>query len=164
MEDTPKSGIFAKYQPRYAEQKVITFPVGRDKKPAIKNWQRLGPKGSAQLAVKFSDSDSFGFALGPRSGVTISDVDTKDESVLHEAQSRWGESPYVVATGGGYHAYYRYGGERRHIRPLGPDLPIDVLGNGYAVGAPSIAAKGQYQIIRAHLKTSTNFPASRHAR
>jgi hypothetical protein len=127
MEDTPKSGIFAKYQPRYAEQNVITFPVGPDKKPAIKNWQKLGSKGSAQLAVKFSDSDSFGFALGPRSGVTILDVDTKDESVLHEAQSRWGVSPYVVATGGGYHAYYRYGGERRHIRPLGPDLPMMFL-------------------------------------
>ena len=36
MEDTPKNGIFAKYQPRYAEQNVITFPVGPDKKPAIK--------------------------------------------------------------------------------------------------------------------------------
>src|SRR5262249_17867299 len=81
-------------QPRYAEQNVITFPVGRDKKPAIKNWQKLGPNGSTQLAVKFSDSDTFGFALGPRSGVTILDVDTKDASVLHEAQSRWGESPY----------------------------------------------------------------------
>ena len=82
MEDTPKSGIFATYQPRYAERNVVTFPVGRDKKPAIKNWQRLGPKGSAQLAIKFSDSDTFGFALGPPSGVTILDVDTKDESVL----------------------------------------------------------------------------------
>ena len=158
MEDTPKSGVFAKYQPRYAEQKVITFPVGRDKKPAIKNWQRLGPKGSAQLAIKFSDSDTFGFALGPPSGVTILDVDTKDESVLHEAQSRWGVSPYVVATGGGYHAYYRYGGERRHIRPLGPDLPIDVLGGGYAVGAPSIATKGQYQIIRGTLDDLQKLP------
>jgi len=36
MEGTPKSGIFAKYQPLYAEQKVVTFPVGQDKKPAIK--------------------------------------------------------------------------------------------------------------------------------
>ena len=88
-------GIFAKYQPRYAEQNVITFPVGPDKKPAIKNWQRLGLEGSAKLAKKFSETDTFGFPLGPRSGLTILDVDTKDESVLHEAQSRYGESPYL---------------------------------------------------------------------
>ena len=84
-------GIFAKYQPRYAEQNVITFPVSADKKPAIKHWQRLGLKGSAKLAAKFADVDTFGFPLGPRSGLTILDVDTKDKGVLHEAQSRYGE-------------------------------------------------------------------------
>ena len=63
--------------------------------------------------------DTFGFPLGPRSDITILDVDTKDKSVLDEAQSRYGESPYLVETGGGYHAYYRYSGERRHIRPWG---------------------------------------------
>jgi hypothetical protein len=144
-------GIFAKYQPRYAEQNVITFPVSADKKPAIKHWQRLGLQGSAKLAAKFSDVDTFGFPLGPRSGLTILDVDTKDKGVLNEAQSRYGESPYVVETGAGYHAYYRYSGERRHIRPWGADVPIDVLGNGYAVGAPSVAAKGQYKIIHGTL-------------
>jgi hypothetical protein len=156
MEYTPKSGIFAEYQPRYAEQNVVTFPVGRDKKPAIKNWQKLGPKGSAQLAVKFCDSDTFGFPLGPPSGVTILDVDTKDESILHEAQDRCGQSNLIVETGGGYHAYYRYGGERRHIRPWGPEVPIDVLGGGYAVGAPSVAAKGQYEIIHGTLEDLKN--------
>jgi hypothetical protein len=95
----------------------------------------VGLKGSAKLAEKFSEVDSFGFPLGPRSGLTILDVDTKDCSVLLEAQSRYGESPLLVETGGGYHAYYRYSGEQRHIRPWGPDVPIDVLGNGYAIGA-----------------------------
>jgi hypothetical protein len=151
-------GIFAKYQPRYAEQNVITFPVRPDKKPAIKNWQKVGLEGSARLAEKFSEVDTFGFPLGPRSGLTILDVDTKDKGVLHEAQSRYGESPLVVETGGGYHAYYRYGGERRHIRPWGPDLPIDVLGNGYAVGAPSIAAKGPYKIIHGTLDDLRSLP------
>jgi hypothetical protein len=152
------SGIFAKFQPRYAEQNVVTFPVSPDKKPAIKHWQKVGLEGSAKLAEKFSHSDTFGLPLGPRSGVTILDVDTKDKSVLHEAQSRYGETPYVVETGGGFHAYYRYSGERRHIRPWGPDLPIDVLGNGYAVGAPSIAAKGQYEIIHGTLADLSNLP------
>jgi hypothetical protein len=151
-------GIFAKFQPRYAEQNVITFPVSPDKKPAIKNWHKVGLDGSAKLAEKFSDLDTFGFPLGPRSGLTILDVDTKDESVLHEAQSRYGETPYVVETGGGYHAYYRYGGERRHIRPWGADVPIDVLGGGYAVGAPSVAAKGQYKIIHGSLDDLKSLP------
>src|SRR6516164_1981247 len=96
-------GIFSAWQPRYAEQNVVTFPVGDDKKPAVKNWQRLGPKGSAQLANKFTDADAFGFPLGPRSGVTILDVDTRDERVLHDAQDRYGESNFIVETGGGYH-------------------------------------------------------------
>jgi Bifunctional DNA primase/polymerase, N-terminal/Primase C terminal 1 (PriCT-1) len=151
-------GIFAKFQPRYAEQNVITFPVSPDKKPAIKHWQKVGLEGSAKLAAKFSEVDAFGFPLGPRSGLTILDVDTKDQSLLHEAQSRYGESPYLVETGGGYHAYYRYGGERRHIRPWGPDVPIDVLGNGYAVGAPSIAAKGQYKVIHGTLDDLKSLP------
>jgi hypothetical protein len=151
-------GIFAKYQPRYAEKNVITFPVSPDKKPAIKNWQKVGLDGSAKLAEKFSNVDTFGFPLGPRSGVTILDVDTKDERVLHQAQSRYGLSPLVVETGGGWHAYYRYGGERRHIRPWGPDVPVDVLGNGYAVGAPSIAAKGPYRIIHGSLEDLNNLP------
>ena len=71
-------GIFAKYQPRYAEHNVITFPVGRDRKPAIKNWQRVGLEGSAKLAEKFSEVDTFGFPLGPRSGLTILDVDGRE--------------------------------------------------------------------------------------
>ena len=42
---------------------------------------------------KFSDADTSGFPLGPRSGLTILDVDTRTKSVLHEAQSRYGEIP-----------------------------------------------------------------------
>ena len=68
------SGIFAKFQPRYAEQNVITFPVSPDKKPAIKNWQKVGLDGSAKHAEKFSAVDTFGLPLGPRSDITILDV------------------------------------------------------------------------------------------
>ena len=118
----------------------------------------MGLKALQSSHEKFSDVDTFGFPLGPRSGLTILDVDTKDQSVLDEAQSRYGESPIVVESGGGYHAYYRYSGERRHIRPWGPDVPIDVLGNGYAVGAPSVAAKGQYKIIHGTLDDLKSLP------
>ena len=107
------SGVFSLWQPRYAERRIATFPVGKDKKPAIKNWNKIGLKGSEQLAAKFFDHDAIGFPLGPRSDVTIMDVDIKDPSLLVDVQARYGGSPFIVETGGGYHAYYKYGGERR---------------------------------------------------
>src|ERR1700704_6538272 len=132
------SGVFSLWQPRYAERRIATFPVEKDKKPAIKHWNKIGLNGSEQLAAKFSDYDAIGFPLGPRSDVTIVDVDIKDLTLLDDAQARSGRSPFIVETGGGYHVYYRYGGERRLIRPWGPEIPIDVLGGGYAVAAPSV--------------------------
>ena len=152
-------GIFAKYQPRYAEHNVITFPVRPDKTPAIKNWQRVGPEGSAKLAEKFSKVDTFGFPLGPRSGVTVLDVDSTSASVLHEAQSRYGEVTVGCRNGRRLSRLLSAtAGERRHVRPWGPDVPIDVLGNGYAVGAPSVAAKGPYRIIRGTLDDLKSLP------
>ena len=154
-------GIFAKYQPRYAKHNVITFPVRPDKTPAIKNWQRVGLDGSARLAEKFSDVDTFGFPLGPRSGVTVLDVDSRARESCTRRNRGTANLPSLVETGGGYHAYYRYSGERRHVRPWGPDVPIDVLGNGYVVGAPSVAAKGPYRIIRGGLDDLNSLPPLR---
>ena len=150
------SGIFSKWQPRYAEHGIPTFPVRGDKKPFVKNWGKIGQKGSAQLADKFQDADAFGFALGPRSGVAIVDMDAKE--LLPEAEERFGRAKIVVETPGGTHAYYRYSGERRLIRPFGPDIAIDVLGNGYALGAPSEALKGPYELIRGTLEDLKNLP------
>jgi hypothetical protein len=155
------SGVFSLWQPRYAERRIATFPVRKDKKPAIKNWNKIGLKGSEQLAAKFSDHDAIGFPLGPRSDVTIMDVDIKDPTLLDDAQARYGGSPFIVETGGGYHAYYKYGGERRHIRPWGPEVPIDVLGGGYAVAAPSVAVKGCYEIIHGTLADLESLPPLR---
>jgi hypothetical protein len=155
------SGVFSLWQPRYAERRIATFPVGKDKKPAIKNWNKIGLKGSEQLAAKFFDHDALGFPLGPASAITIIDVDIKDPRLLEDAQARYGRSPFIVETGGGYHAYYRYGGERRHIKPWGPELPIDVLGGGYAVAAPSVGTKGSYQIIHGTFADLESLPPLR---
>jgi hypothetical protein len=151
----PSKGIFTKWQPRYAEKRIATFPVGSDKKPQIKRWNQIGLKGSAKLAERFTDANAFGFPLGPRSGVTLMDLDTKAEGLLDEIQSRYGQSPFIVETGG---VYYKYGGERRHIRPWGADTPVDVLGGGYAVAPPSVAAKGRYQIVHGTLDDLKNLP------
>jgi hypothetical protein len=74
------------------------------------------------------------------------DVDTKDERVLEDALSTYGDTPIVsrTATGGGFHAWYRYSDEawknhsdaRRAIRP-DPTKPFDFLAGGMAV-APTV--------------------------
>jgi hypothetical protein len=52
------SGIFSTWQPIYAEHGIATFPVGHAKKPGVRGWQRVGLKGSADLAAKFEDADA----------------------------------------------------------------------------------------------------------
>ena len=151
------AGIFTRWQPEYADRRIATFPVGPDKKPQIKRWNRIGLEGSARLAERFTDSKAFGFQLGPRSQVTVLDIDTQDDAILSAALNEHGDTPFIVRTGGGYHAYYRYSGERRHVRPY-PAKPIDVLGDGYVVAAPSISAKGQYQIIAGTLDDLADLP------
>src|SRR5262249_24379303 len=145
---TPVSsdGIFTRWQPEYADRRIATFPVGSDKKTQIRRWNRIGLAGSGQRAQRFIESNAFGFQLGPRSRITVLDVDSRDDAILSAALSEHGDTPFIVRTGGGYHAYYRYSGEGRHVRPY-PSKPIDLLGDGYVVAPPSISAKGNYEII-----------------
>jgi len=151
------NGIFARWQPHYAERQIPTFPVNADKKPAIKRWNQISLKGSSRLAERFQEANAFGFQLGPRSRVTALDIDSRDESILDRALSEHGHTPLVVRTGGGYHAYYRYNGERRLIRPY-HDKPIDILGGGFVVAPPSVSAKGTYQLISGTLDDLEKLP------
>src|SRR5262245_40831956 len=145
-------GIFAEWQPIYAEHSIATFPVGAEKVPSVRGWQKVGLKGSGELAAKFTDADALGYVTGRRSNVTVLDIDTTDAKVADDAIRRHGQPVIVTRTASGkLHLLYRYNGERRRIRPW-PDLPIDVLGdNGYALAAPSKVAKGSYEIIHGHL-------------
>ena len=139
-------GTFARWQSRYAEHGIATFPVSESKKPLIKNWQRVGRKGSAELAGKFADESALAFVCGKPSGVTIVDIDTDDEQGVKEAFKVFGSSPLIYRTGGGHFAIaYRYNGERRRIRPI-KDLPIDILGHGgFAIVPPSVTS-GVYHL------------------
>lgn len=106
---------------------------------------------------RFGHFDAFGFAL-KRAKITIVDVDTPDERVLADALTRHGPTPIVVRTqGGNWQAWYRNGGERRRIRPF-PELPIDILGNGYVVAPPSAGAKGSYSIVQGTLDDLARLP------
>jgi Bifunctional DNA primase/polymerase, N-terminal len=151
------TGVFAEWQPRYAEHGVATFPVGPDKKPRTRGYLRTGLRGSRKLAEKY-DADALGFGLGERSGLTILDVDTRDESVLDQVQEQFGQSSIIVRTPGGYHAWYRHRGERRHVRPY-PGKPIDILGDGFIVAPPSQIAKGEYEFLKGTLDDLENLPS-----
>jgi hypothetical protein len=150
--DVSAQGIFSNNQPVYAAHGVATFPITKDKIPAIKSYQRVGLAGSAKLAQKFTDAPALGFIAGQRSKITVLDVDTEDENVLADALTRHGASNLIVRTGSGkWHAYYRWGGERRRIRPGGKDIPIDIIGGGVAIAPPSQVVKGGYEIVSGHI-------------
>jgi Bifunctional DNA primase/polymerase, N-terminal len=145
------SRIFSRWQPPYAEHRIATFPVDETKKPRIKGWQKVGLRGSAELADKFTDADALGYVTGRRSNVTVLDIDTTDDKIVEDAIRRHGQPAIVTRTASGKrHLLYRYNGEGRRIR-FWPELPIDLLGdNGYALAAPSKLATGSYEIIHGH--------------
>jgi Bifunctional DNA primase/polymerase, N-terminal len=156
-----RKGIFSIWQPRYAVHKIATFPVTAEKRPATKGYLRTGIHGSTELAEKFVDADAFGFPCGTSSNITLIDIDTKDEKVLADALATYGETPVISRTpSGGHHAWYRHSGERRRIRPL-RDLPIDILGGGYAVAPPSQVARGTYEFIQGGLDDLNRLPTLR---
>ena len=121
----------------------------------------VGLPGSAKLAQKFASADAFGFCPGRRSGLTILDIDTPDDSVLADALNRHGRTPIIVRSGSGNHqAWYRWNGEGRQIRPF-CEKPIDVLGNGFAIAPPSHGTKSNYQFIEGCLDDLDHLPRLR---
>jgi hypothetical protein len=130
--------------------------------PAVRGYDRVGAKGSHQLAMKFPEAMAAGFVAGCRNRLTVVDIDRADERLLGEIQDRFGDTPFQVVTpSGGWHLYYRYGGEARRIRPL-PD--VDILGGGNVVAALSVVPKGRYQIERGSLDDLAALPPMRQER
>jgi Bifunctional DNA primase/polymerase, N-terminal len=155
---------FSQWQPVYAEHGIATIPCAdRSKRPLVKHPDKFGCPGSTKIASKFADAQTFGFYTGPRSGITVLDVDIANENILAAALDRHGSSPIIVRTGSGkFHALYRHNGERRCIRPWGKELEIDLLGaTGLCIAPPSIGAKGQYEIIQGSLDDLDRLPIMR---
>jgi hypothetical protein len=155
------SASFRNWQSTYAEHGIATFPVGDDKVPAIRGYQKVGRRGSEELAGKFPDAPALGFMCGQRSGITVLDCDSKDERVLADALDRHGKTPVVVRSGSGnFQIWYRHNGERRQIRPW-VGRPIDVLGGGFVVAPPSRVKKGRYGFIQGSLDDLDRLPIMR---
>ncbi|MDQ7251651.1 bifunctional DNA primase/polymerase [Dongia sedimenti] len=147
---------FAELQAAYSTQGVALYPLGHDKHPAIRGYEKVGTQGSSQLAMKFPAAEAAGFCAGRRNKLTVVDIDSTDDRLVDEIQARFGETPFQVVTpSGGRHLYYRHGNEPRQIRPL-PD--VDILGAGNVVAALSVVPKGRYQIERGTLDDLRRVP------
>jgi hypothetical protein len=158
-------GLFPDWHLTYAVRGIPTFPVeiveGR-KKPRVRGYAKVGIPYSTKLAVDFEDCHTFGFMCGRKSNITVGDVDAAGDEFLYAGLEMWGDTPFIVKTASGFHCYYRHGGERRQIRPLGKHKPYDVLGHGgFVVAAPSIGPKGQYRIIRGSVADLERVPPMR---
>jgi hypothetical protein len=157
---------FARWQPRYAEHGIATFPLkmtaeGQTRTPAIKHYGRIGLPQSAQFAAspRFAQARGFAFMCGQRSNLTIGDMDSSDENVVADLLQRHGQSPIIARTASKrFHAYYRHNGEPRKIRLHGDDVPFDLLGGGMAVAPPSRLAKGGYEFIQGSLDDLDRLP------
>src|SRR5947207_967081 len=117
---------------------------------------------------RFADC-AIDFCTGRRNGITVLDIDSQDDSVLAEALERHGNTPILVRTASGKaHAWYRYNGEGRCIRPWGDRLPIDVLGdrdgmnNGLVIAPRSRRPDGtEYHFLRGDLADLGKLPTMR---
>jgi len=124
----------------------------------VKGWQKIGAKGSAQLAFKFPEANELAFLAGPKSGLTIIDIDTKDEDIWRDALKRFGETNIMVRTGSGHlQLWFRHNGEPRKIRA---SEFMDVLGAGQVLGPPSERGMG-YQLLRGTIADISNLPFAR---
>ena len=163
--DTVPKKTFALWQGAYAERHIPTFPVRIDKHPAIRGYNKVGLRGSEQLALKFIDAPALGFMLGPPSMVSVGDVDIANERFLADFLDRHGATPIIIMTASDkFHAWYRFNGEGRKIRPWS-DLPFDILGGGFVVAPPSTTERnkskterGQYQFIQGSLDDLDRLP------
>lgn len=154
-------GIFAQWQPRYAEAGIPTFPVNPlAKKPAINGYMKVGQNGSRELVAKFGNAEAIGFRP-KRAGLTILDVDSPDERLFADALAEFGNSPVIVQSGSGnFQAWFRYNGERRKVRP-DKSKPIDILAGGMVIAPPSRGAKGGYRFLSGSLDDLQSLPVLR---
>jgi KaiC/GvpD/RAD55 family RecA-like ATPase len=148
----------------YARKGWPVFPVGDNKLPAVKAWERKATTDETQIRQWFDtvamDGCNFGFCPG-RAGIMVVDLDTgkkdKDGNAVSGKESlaaflrERGEAlpeTYTVRTpSGGIHLYYSAAGVKSKNGFL-PAVDVKSCG-GYVVAPGSINANGgKYEVIR----------------
>lgn len=151
-------GIFADWQPAYAEAGLITLPLDH-KKRGPPGWNKMGLPRSSRLAASSGDCDVFGVLTGrgrkkgvSHPGVTVIDYDGTDERQLANLIGIHGKPGALIRTASGkFHLYYINSGQRRKIRihGKGPEDPlVDLCGfGGYVAAPPSRLGSGSYEYL-----------------
>jgi hypothetical protein len=133
-------GVFAEAAPEYLNHGRPCFPVSNDaeKRPLVGNWQKAGKPATRQWAEKYPEAN-VGLCCGPKTGLTVIDVDEPGDAPVADAISRYGEPPIIIRTASGkHHLWFRHNGEKRSIGRTIGGRRIDILGTGgYTVAPPS---------------------------
>ena len=164
-------GAFLVVLEAFAAHDVPIIPTRSDAphKPLVKRPASFGMPAIRQLAQqeKYQEANA-AIWCGKRSRLTVVDIDSPDETVLRRAIDAFGDTPLKARTpSGGLHLYFRYGGEKRAVRPFGREFPVDVLGSGIAVVPPSIRppsadkSGGRYEIVEGGLSLLPKLPTAR---
>jgi len=129
---------------------VIPIKAG-DKRPAIAEWAPFMKKAAddTQLMEWFSDEKkNIGIVTGKISGITVVDIDTKQEPTTPLAT--FPETYTVRTPSGGYHLYYQYSpnvGTSANQYPQYPHVDIRNDG-GFVVAPPSTIGDNAYTVLK----------------
>ena len=134
--------------------------VRADARKVARDWKQLA--GSPNVDTSQRPSDAAAYAVVPREGYVVVDMDVPDQgdtgwTVLNQQVGRYGSAAfpatYLVGTpSGGVHAYYRVpdvlaGKLKNAAHPNGMPVDLRVDGKGYVIGAGSHVESGDYRLL-----------------
>ena len=134
--------------------------VRADARKVARDWKQLA--GSPNVDTSQRPSDAAAYAVVPREGYVVVDMDVPDQgdtgwTVLNQQVGRYGSAAfpatYLVGTpSGGVHAYYRVpevlaGKLKNAAHPHGMPVDLRVDGKGYVIGAGSHVESGDYRLL-----------------
>ena len=134
--------------------------VRADARKVARDWKQLA--GSPNVDTSRRPSDAAAYAVVPREGYVVVDMDVPDQgdtgwTLLNQQVGRYGSAAfpatYLVGTpSGGVHAYYRIpdmlaGKLKNAAHPHGMPVDLRVDGKGYVIGAGSHVESGDYRLL-----------------
>lgn len=134
--------------------------VRADARKVARDWKQLA--GSPNVDTSRRPSDAAAYAVVPREGYVVVDMDVPDQgdtgwTLLNQQVGRYGSAAfpttYLVGTpSGGVHAYYRIpamlaGKLKNAAHPHGMPIDLRVDGKGYVIGAGSHVESGDYRLL-----------------